>query len=583
MIARGFTRWAVSMSIGVATAYASAAPFGAAEIPSEVARLIPDGAFITGYSDSLSSLQQSLVKTTSAVEPQLAMAAAMGGPSMLNMLVKKEGAGPGSAGVKLDGAGAFFMGPLSTTTGEPISGAIFEVADATDVVATQPTWSIVKLPGTNWVSLASAEYALPESDNAITDGMLNATLAFNIDQALVVKTFKPQIDAMLMMMQMQMPPGTVPPKQAEAVARAQAANVEKIKMFLGMFSGWNIGVDLDGANIDALLRMTPTDSSQLITSSGGLDRLAMMLPSDLPIAGVMDRSALLQMMEMTRTDLAAVPEDVRERLDAMMGPWKQCLETVKSGTSFGMSFGSHGIDAFGVMDSTNPARTIEDISAFWSALRDAKIGIEVEDLPLLAANGVGYTVKVDVRTMMTAFGMAELMTMGGSGQPDQLQVIQDLCTRMLGEDGTQIRYLVEGDLIVNVVGNKRLGDAKRLAKSGGTANALTSLLSDTLASPTWAAHMDIRQIADEGLSLMRMVLGPMGAMLPPRAPEGAPVVLSLVGTSDGTTWDQVRVRTNLKDWYTMMGQFQAEAMRAQMEAAAKARQAEDAGTAGAAP
>jgi hypothetical protein len=46
-------------------------------------------------------------------------------------------------------------------------------------------------------------------------------------------------------------------------------------------------------------------------------------------------------------------------------------------------------------------------------------------------------------------------------------------------------------------------------------------------------------------------------MLPPSVPAGNPVRLTVVGSSNGKTWDQIRIRTNMKDWYAMIKQMQA--------------------------
>ncbi len=554
---------ALSASIGLPLV---AAPFQTVTVPADVAALVPEGAFMMGYTDSLEALQKDLVSTVSTIEPQYAMAAAMGGPAMtLNMLVSAPGQGPGSAGVKLDGAGAFFMGPLDKTTGEPIGGAIFQVADSSKVVPTQPTMHVVTLPDSNWVALSNAPYQ-PGTASSISQGMLGATIAINLDQETAVREFKPQIDALLMMMQMQMPPGMAPPEQAAAVARAQAANAEKIKMFLKMFKAWNIGVDLDGAKMDMLLRMHPTDLSQLVTPVPGLDALARYIPADMPITGVFDRSAMAMMMKMSGTDLAAIPEAARQRLEAVMVPWKACIDTVATGASFGFGFGDKGVETIGIMDTTNPPKTIADIKSFWTALQGADIGVSAKELPLLASEGVGYTVKVDMKRMMDAFGMASMFPPTAPGQPDQMAMMQEMVTSLIGKDGMQVRYIIEGDFIVNVIGNRRLGEAKSLVKSGGADNALSGLLADTLAPATWAARLDIRQLANEGLVMARSMMGPMGAMLPPSVPAGNPVPVSMVGSSDGTSWDQVRVRTDLSDWMTMIKQLQEEAMKAQMKA-----------------
>jgi hypothetical protein len=33
--------------------------------------------------------------------------------------------------------------------------------------------------------------------------------------------------------------------------------------------------------------------------------------------------------------------------------------------------------------------------------------------------------------------------------------------------------------------------------------------------------------------------------------------VTMVGSTEGTTWDQIRIKTNVKDWYAMIQQFQA--------------------------
>ena len=69
--------------------------------------------------------------------------------------------------------------------------------------------------------------------------------------------------------------------------------------------------------------------------------------------------------------------------------------------------------------------------------------------------------------------------------------------------------------------------------------------------------IDVRQTIDGGLGAARTMLGPMGAMLPPSAPAGNPVLLTMVGSTEGTTWDQVRIQTNMKDWYVMINELKA--------------------------
>ncbi len=551
-----------SWRVGVVTVLATtsmmaAAPFGGAKVPAEIGRLVPKGAFVLAYTDSIQDFQQTLTGTVTAVEPQMAMMVAMGGPaSSLNMMIRKADGGPGSGGVILDGAAAYFMGPLSPTTGLPVQGAIFEVADAEGVVAMSPSMTLTRLADTNWVALTNQNYTLPSSGNVLDTGMLDSTISVNLDQAAAVTAFKPQIDAMLSMMQMPLPEGAMPPEQAAAVQRSQAANAAKIKMFLDMIASWNIGIDLSGADLDMLLRTVPTNDTYLVKPSGDLNKLARLIPSDMLITAVMDRSAIAMMMEMSEADLDALPPAIKAKMEALWPTWMKCMDTMKSGVAFGLSFGDKGVSMVTAMDTDEPEVALASIKGGWNALAATDIGISCEPLAILRGSGVGYNVKVNFKKMMDSFGMAAMMPPPQEGQPDPMMMMQMMVDNLIGQDGLTIRYLVEGKHIIGVVGNSRLVEARSLVSGGGSDNKLTELLTDAIASPTWALEMDVRRVANEGLVVARQMLGPMGAMLPSAMPAGTPVPLSIVGSSNGTSWDQCRVRTNIKDWYTLMQQMQ---------------------------
>ena len=143
---------------------------------------------------------------------------------------------------------------------------------------------------------------------------------------------------------------------------------------------------------------------------------------------------------------------------------------------------------------------------------------------------------------------------------------------MSGPDGMHVQYSIHGNLIVNQIGSEHsFIDAASLG-SNAAGNEITALLEKPLAAPIWAVQMDVRKVAQDGLSFLRRMMGPMGAMLPDSIPTGDPVPMSMVASSDGIAWDQVRMRTNLKDWYTMIMQLQAEA--AKMRAAEMKRMRE---------
>ena len=546
----------VSAAVVVASA-ASATPFGEVSLPESINKLVPDGAYVLGYTDSLQDMQQAMVGTVSAVEPQMAMMVAMGGPAtMLNMMVMKEGGAMGSAGVKADGAAAFFMAPADPETGQPLTGMIFEVEDAEGLVSTQPTMSIVRLPGTNWISLASSPYTLSSAPSALGDGMMSATVSANIDQQLLVQEYRPQIEGFLNMLQQPVPEGMLPPEQEEMLQRSQELNAAKIKKFLDMFKSWDIGIDLNGPELDVLARSVPTDSSKLLKGSSGLAALARLIPSDMAITGVAGIDSVQAMVEMSEMDFQALPPVARAKMESLMPVWMACLGTMKSGFAFGMSFSEKGLEMVSVMDTPDADAALEAVKIGWDALLATDIGVTATPLQIMRGKGVGYSVKLDAKQMLDFIGAAGMMPPAAPGQPDPAVMMQAMFNGFTGPDGMMVRYLVENGHIVTVIGNARLASARTLVADGGSDNHLSEMVSNALAAPTWAAIFEVRQLVGEGLGMARTMMGPMGAMLPPAIPNGAPVQMTLVGSGNGTSWDQVRVRTNLKDWYTMIQEMQ---------------------------
>ncbi|MDP6478470.1 MAG: hypothetical protein QGI75_00320 [Phycisphaerales bacterium] len=554
-------KYLLSRGLGVAAAMTlaavvAAAPFGKAAVPTEISRMVPAGCYLLGYTDSLQDLQQAMLGSVSAVEPQMAPMVAMGGPAtLLNMMVMKEGGGMGSGGVKVDGAAAMFMGPADPETGEPLTGVIFEVADAEGLVSTQPTSTLVRLPETNWVCLASRGYTLPSTPSSLGGGMLDSTISANIDQATVVKEFKTEIDNMLAMMQRPLPEGALSADQWAIMQRSQAANAAKLKMFMDMISKWDIGIDLNGADLDVLMRMVPTDQSMITKGTPGLQAVARFVPGDMPITGVANGDVISMMMEMSKADFEVMPPDVRAKMEALMPIWTSCLDSMKTGVGFGMSFGEKGIEVVTVMDTDEPDAALAAIEKGWAALLKADIGVDAKPLQIMRGKGAGYLVTLDAKQLMAMVGMDSMIPPPAEGQPDPMAMVQGMLDDFMGADGMPVRYLVEGNHIVSVVGNGRLVSARALVASGGADNSLSDLLTDPLAAPTWAVSVDVRQAIDGGLGFARALMGPMGAMLPPAAPAGEPVLLTMVGSTEGTTWDQIRIQTNMKAWYAMIQEF----------------------------
>jgi hypothetical protein len=547
---------AMAMSLSAAVA---AAPFGAATVPAEINRMVPADCFLLGYSGSLQKMQQAMVATVTDVEPQMAMMVAMAGPStMLNMMVRKENGGMGSGGVKIDGAAAVFVGGADAETGDPLSGIIFEVADADGLVSSQPTMVLTRLPETNWVCLSNRAYTLPTSPSTMGNGMVNATLAANFDQAKAIKEFKSEIQGMLAMMQNPLPKGMLPPEQEDMLNRSQAANAAKMQMFMDLISAWDLGIDLNGADLDILARIVPTDHANVSTGTPALKELSRFIPADMPIAGVMNHAVISVMMEMSQGDIEQFSPAARAKLEALMPVWTSGLETMKSGVAFGMSIGDKGLNVVQVMDSDDPEAALAAVQNGWTALLAADIGVNATPIEILRGKGIGYSIKIDAKQLMTSLGMSDMMPPVAAGQPDPMAMMQGMIDDVMSSDGMPMRCFIEGNNILTVMGNANLASARALVKAGGADNAVSTALADTLAPPTFALVMDIREVIDGSMGFARAIMGPMGAMLPPAAPAGGPVMLTMVGSTEGTTWDQIRIKTNVKDWYAMIQQFQAE-------------------------
>lgn len=547
---------AMAMSLSAAVA---AAPFGAATVPAEINRMVPADCFLLGYSGSLQKMQQAMVATVTDVEPQMAMMVAMAGPStMLNMMVRKENGGMGSGGVKIDGAAAVFVGGADAETGDPLSGIIFEVADADGLVSSQPTMVLTRLPETNWVCLSNRAYTLPTSPSTMGNGMVNATLAANFDQAKAIKEFKSEIQGMLAMMQNPLPKGMLPPEQEDMLNRSQAANAAKMQMFMDLISAWDLGIDLNGADLDILARIVPTDHANVSTGTPALKELSRFIPADMPIAGVMNHAVISVMMEMSQGDIEQFSPAAQAKLEALMPVWTSGLETMKSGVAFGMSIDDKGLNVVQVMDTNDPEAALAAVQNGWTALLAADIGVNATPIEILRGKGIGYSIKIDAKQLMTSLGMSDMMPPVAAGQPDPMAMMQGMIDDVMSPKGMPMRCFIEGNNILTVMGNANLASARSLVNAGGADNAVSTALTDTLAPPTFALVMDIREVIDGSMGFARAIMGPMGAMLPPAAPAGGPVMLAMVGSTEGTTWDQIRIKTNVKDWYAMIKQFQAE-------------------------
>jgi hypothetical protein len=548
----------VCITVLCALSAAVAAPFGGATVPAEIKRLLPADCILLGYAGSMQDMHQAMVASVSDVEPQMSMMVAMVGPStMLNMMVRTEKGGMGSGAVKIDGAGAVFVGGADAETGEPLNGIIFEVADADGLVSSQPTMVLTRLPKTNWVCLSNRAYTLPTSPSTVGNGMVDATMAVNFDQAKAINVYKNEIESLLSGMVISMPTGVLSAEQESLVARSQASNIAKMKMFMDMISAWDLGIDLNGADLDILARIVPTDQANVSTGRPALKELSRLIPADMPIAGVMNREVITVMMEMSKNDLEVLPVAIRAKMESLMSVSAAGVDTIKNGVAFGASLSKKGLNVVQIMDTDNPEAALAWTKKVWSQLLAADMGVTATPIQILTGKGIGYSVKIDATKLMKTYGMGDMMPPVAAGEPDPMAMVQGMIDDMMSPEGMPVRYLIEGNYLLCVMGNDKLAAARALLRTGGASNAVSAALADPLASPIFAMAMDVREAITGGMGFARAVMGPMGAMLPPVAPVGDPVMLTMVGSTEGTTWDQIRIKTNMKDWYTMYQQFQA--------------------------
>ena len=530
------------------------APFGPASVPADVTKLVPHDSIVLAYTASVEDMQQDLLKTVSAIEPQMAMLVAMSGPvSGLNMMVKKNGGPPGSAGVDSKSAAAVFVGKPDPKTGDPLVGMIFHVADSSVVESTQPSMHITRLPGSNWVSLANRPYDLPTQPSTLGQGMLSATMAANVDQKLARELFKDQIDMALSMMQMNMPQGSMPPAQMEMLKRSQEANVAQIRQFIDGINEWNWGIDLKGSELDVLARITPAEKSMLTTPSQGLSGLARLVPNTMPMMAVFDKSAMDYLMDQSDTSLQYLPATDASGLRKTIELSKKALGYAKTGYAMGMSFSDQGFSMIAVNDTDDPDAAIKEGAKAVEAINELDIGVHMTPMDV-EGPGVGFRMKADVKKLMQLGMMDEMMDQGGQAQ---MAMAHQIMQKMLGgPEGMPVRYIPVGKHVLSVLGDVDVAQARQAIMAGGADNALSKAMSNTLAGGTWGMVADMHQVLSEGLVMMRAMLGPMGAMLPPAIPDGKPVMLSMIGSSDGQDWDQVRIRTDMKAWYDMIQALQ---------------------------
>jgi len=554
------------------TATSFAGDFKPAQIPSDFSRLVPDGAWAVVYTPSLNHLVQELMPVARAIDPQAAQALMMA-PMMMQMIATTGEAAGGRpappAQFHLDKPMGLALGPNNPETGEPAFTVIISAKDAGKVrmsnMGSGPS-EVVHLPGTDYVALTNRAFTPGAGPNALCSGMFAADIAINLDQAAVVKAYGTMIESGLQMMNMPMPLPAKPTAKdradAEAQKRMQEYNLNQIRAFLNGFETWNLGIDLDATNLDLLAQYTLTPDSTIPRAAGSskqaMQRLCQHVAADMPIQFVMNSASLQAMMDFNAGSEDLYPPATRAKIAKLMPLIIKSITDIRTGMAGGVALGADGMQVMEVMDARDPAAMISGVRALFELVSNADLGFSASEFRMVAGDGVGYKITVDPEQMMTAFGGASFAGMPG-GSANASAQLKPVFNALLGGDSIDIRYVRQrdGDLVGVALGNdmKLVGQLRKLMAKGTKSSPVGEALEYAWAKPTWAISMEMRTLLSQGMELVKVMVPPIRVMMPKSFPAGDPIVLDMIGSATETA-DQIRIRTDIQSWISLIKQFQ---------------------------
>jgi hypothetical protein len=565
--------------IAAVSAHTFAGDFKPATVPAEFGRLVPTGAWAVVYSPSVNHIVQELMPLARSIDPQAAQGLMMA-PMMMQMIATsgeaKDGRPAPPAQFNLDAPMGVAIGPANPETGEPNITVILSAKDAGKVrvsnMGSGPS-TVVHLAGTDYLALTSSAFTPSAKPNALCDGMFEADLSINIDQAAVVKAFGHEIGQALEMMNMQMPlpaKATAEQKeQAQAMASMQANSLKQIHMLLDGFDVWNFGIDLDGTELDLLAQYTLTEGSIIPFVAGSskeaMASLAKYVPADMPIQWVVNKATARTMTDADgQEDL--YPAATQAKLMKLMPLFLESIKHMQTGVSGGIHLGSDGMQIAEFIDTRQSSVMIRDSSIAFTALGDAGLGITVKDLPMVMGDGAGFTMSMDLPTMMEAFGAGAMTSLDASGGASSVQMEQAM-KAILGGDAIDIRMVGSDNMVGVAFGNdkKLVGQVRKAMRNPKGDSQLTAAIAHAWAKPTFAFSTDVSAVASTGLGLLKSMVGPMRVILPKTMPQSDPVPVDMIGSATGSA-SQVRVRTDVANWIKWFKKVQAMMSSAEAQA-----------------
>ncbi|MCH2135106.1 MAG: hypothetical protein MK101_00830 [Phycisphaerales bacterium] len=560
----------------------SAKDFEPAKVPSEMGRLVPDGAWAMIYTPSINHLIQEITPVARAIEPQAAQQLAMA-PMMMSMIASEggpEGGRPAKpASFHLDKPMGIAVGPTDPETGEPDLTIILSADNADKIRLSSAGMGggpskVVHLEGTDWVALTSTTFKPSANPNALCADLFEADISIALDQSTIVREYGPMIDATLSQMSNVPVPHNASPEMKEQMAslqKMQEMNAKQMKILLDAFRQWEIGVEFEGTKLDLLAQYKLSSDSAVKFIAGSssdprspLHRLAGQVPDGMPIQFVLNKESVEAMMNFGMADDQAVyPKEVMDKIKAMMPTWETMVHAITDGVAGGMGFPASGFEIIqfsgikgGAQDTD---KILRDIDTAFTDLSDADLGIKAKPELDNAASSVTVDLTFDMDKMMKVFGM-NFMDMPGVDPAAMNKHAENSIRAILGGDTLKMTYQAHGSQLGMVGGNSadlaRTMQQKLAASTRGwSPSTLSKALGHSWADPTWAVTMDIRQVGGEMLEHVKTMVGPMRVMLPAAIPGGGAVELDMIGSSTDDA-SQIRVMTDIAQWINMMKDIQ---------------------------
>ncbi len=561
----------VSVSLSAAVATTSlAGDFEPASVSSDFGRLVPDGAWAVVYTPSMNHLVQELMPIARSIDPQAAQGLMMM-PMMMQMIATsgqaKDGRPAPPAQFHLDKPMGLALGPNNPETGEPSITVILSAKDADKIHVSGMSGGpskVVPLTGTDYLAITTKSFTPGTNANALCDGMFAADIAINLDQAAVVKAYGPMINEAMKSMDMMIPLPSKPTAEQKAQAKAQQRmmeyNVQQMRVFLDGFDVWNFGIDFEATDLDVLAQYTLAKGSAIPQLAGSnmesLAALCTRVASDMPMQFVVNAECMQAMTDMSMSmDADAFPKATQAKMAKLVPLFDEVMQNIQTGVAGGMSFGDSGIQVVEVMDVKDSAAMMRLTKKAWAAMSNADIGVSATNIP--STDGVGFDIVVDEDQLSKSFGMNALMGQPGTGMDPSTQM-KKMMQEIFGGGSIQVHMMAKGDLVGMAVGNDKAlaGEVRKLMVEGTKSSPLGEALSHSWAKPTWAAIMNVRSLASQGLGMAKAMAGPARVMLPKTLPAGEPVMFEMVGSATADA-EQVRVRTDIAAWIKFVKQIQA--------------------------